>query len=266
MNEVNRRSGSVDVHIISSGATDDSHAPPSRARSANQIALSLRRRSIAWVLALVIPIALTVILHTFDNRIGFASDLLVYLTGTVVVATIGGLAPALISAISSFLLLNWYFTEPLHTFTIAEPANVFALVVFVIVAGIIGSLVSSAAQRSAEAARARSDAESLAAMAALTGTTKDPLPTMIGQIRLALGVDGVAVFNRNDDGWQVQAADGIVCSLEQAALTVPIDSTNSLAVFGDGPEQHRQRRTQRVFISDHDGARSDTTTWRGATC
>ena len=42
-------------------------------------------------------------------------------------AVIGGTLPAIGTAVGAFLLANWYFTPPIHTFTIAEGENLLAL-------------------------------------------------------------------------------------------------------------------------------------------
>lgn len=238
VNDVNRLSDTIDVHIIStdpqgsSPTSREEQAQPTRAIGATTAAaLSSRRRDTAWVLALLIPVALTALLRIVDDRLGFPSDLLIYLVGSVAVATVGGLAPALVCAVASSLLLNFFFTDPIHTLTISEPENVLALVVFVAVAGIVGSLVSRAARRTAEAARARSDAASLAAMAALTAGVGDQLPLMVGQVRAALGAAGAAVLHRLDGADQVLASDGV---LEGTPITAPIDDSTDLALFGIG--------------------------------
>ena len=59
------------------------------------------------------------------------SDLLLFLLLVVVVAAIGGLLPALVAAVSGSLLANFYFTPPIHTFTIEQGENLPG-VVFVI--------------------------------------------------------------------------------------------------------------------------------------
>ena len=51
------------------------------------------------------------------------------------------------------LLLNYFFTPPLYTFTIAERENVLALVVFVAVAVAVSAVVDLAARRTRQAAR-----------------------------------------------------------------------------------------------------------------
>ena len=62
--------------------------------------LSVRRRTIGWALAVVGPLLLTFGLVPFREDSGFSSDLLLYLLVVVVVATIGGLGPALGSAVA----------------------------------------------------------------------------------------------------------------------------------------------------------------------
>ena len=65
-----------------------------------------------------------------------------------------GSCPALVAAVGGSLLLNYFFTPPLHTFTIRETNNVLALGVFVVVAALVSSVVDLAARRTRQAARA----------------------------------------------------------------------------------------------------------------
>ena len=80
------------------------------------------------------------------------SDLMLFLALTVLVALVGGLLPALVAAVGGFLLLNWFFTPPVGRFTIAEPENLVALVVFVPWRVGVASVVDRASRRAAEAA------------------------------------------------------------------------------------------------------------------
>jgi two-component system, OmpR family, sensor histidine kinase KdpD len=78
---------------------------------------------------------------------------------------VGGFWPAVLAAVAACLLLNWYFTEPLHTFTIGEPKNLLALVLFVTVAVAVSSFVHLSAHRQAQAARSAKETASLLALA-----------------------------------------------------------------------------------------------------
>jgi two-component system, OmpR family, sensor histidine kinase KdpD len=134
----------------------------------------------------------------------------------VVDAAIGGTAPALVAALAGSLLVNWFFTPPLYTFTIAEAENVLALGVFLLTAGIVSWLVSVAARRRAEAARASAEARTLSALASGVVET-DPLPVLLSHLRRAFGLAGVALLRHEGDGWVVEAADGDSVTTPDAA-------------------------------------------------
>src|ERR1022692_3717792 len=120
------------------------------------------RRQLAGVLlAAGLPL-LTVALVTSRNRLSLADDLLIYLVAVVAIAVVGGFWPAVLAAIMSSLLLNWYFTPPLHTLSIAEPRSLLALLLFVTVAVTVSSVVHLSARRAVQAARSADEAGSLA--------------------------------------------------------------------------------------------------------
>ena len=73
--------------------------------------------------------------RTCASTLSLPSDLLLFLLVVVVRRRRRRLWPALVAAVTGFLLANWYFTPPLYTFTIAEGENLVALVVFLAVAG-----------------------------------------------------------------------------------------------------------------------------------
>ena len=118
------------------------------------------------------------------------------------VAAVGGLWPALVAAVGGFLLVNWYFTPPLHTFTIANGENVLALVVFLAVAFVVSGFVApprAAAEGAPCASRgggARPARRLVAGSAVLEG------------LRRVLGLDGAAVLRRQRRGWRIEAASG----------------------------------------------------------
>lgn len=77
----------------------------------------------------------------------------IYLLGVVVAAAVGGLWSGLVASILCLLSLNYFFTQPLHTFRVTGSEDVVALVAFLIVAAIVGSLLARALEQRARAAR-----------------------------------------------------------------------------------------------------------------
>ncbi len=130
-----------------------------------QSGLSARRQLAGAVLAVAGLPTLTALLDALQHHLNFSDDLLIYLVAVVAVTVVGGFWPAVFAAVAACLLLNWYFTAPLHTFTIAEPRNLLALVLFVTVAVAVSSVVHLAARREADAARSARETDSLLGLA-----------------------------------------------------------------------------------------------------
>ncbi len=134
---------------------------------------------------MLVPPLLSMALTSGSGGLGLPSVLLLFLALVVIVAAVGGLWPALFAAVVGLLLANFYFTPPVHTFTIAEGEHILALCVFLTVAGVVSWLVSVAGRRTADAARARAEAETLAALGGTLATSDDPLPQLVAQLRAA---------------------------------------------------------------------------------
>jgi two-component system sensor histidine kinase KdpD len=237
INRVIRASGPIDIHVISTDDTESSaDAPGVRVPIRRAPPLPTRRVVTAWTLALLAPPLLTLVLAAMRGALTLPGDLLLFLLLVVVVAAIGGLLPALVAAVSGSLFANYYFTPPLHTFTISEGENLFALFVFIVVAGVVSYLVSVASRRSAEAARARAEAETLAALGGTLVAADDPLPQLVAQLRAAFSADSVAVLREEGDGWSVEAAEGSPEPRrpEDATLRVTLSAHEVLAVTGEG--------------------------------
>ena len=82
---------------------------------------------------------------------------LLFLLAVLGAAVLGGYVSAFITAVLSALAYNFLFIDPLHTFTITAPHEVFALIVFLSVAIIAGGFASRIKEQ-AEVARVRATA------------------------------------------------------------------------------------------------------------
>jgi signal transduction histidine kinase len=126
--------------------------------------LSVRRLVAGALLVAGLPL-LTVALSVGGLHLDLGDDLLVYLVAVVAVAVVGGFWPAVIAAVVASLLVNWYFTPPVHTLTIADGKSLLALMLFVTVAVTVSSVVHLAAHRARQAARSTDEAAELLALA-----------------------------------------------------------------------------------------------------
>jgi two-component system sensor histidine kinase KdpD len=173
---------------------------------------------------------LTWLLTTERPHLDLSDDLLLYLVAVVVITVMGGFWPAVGAAIAASLLLNWYFTPPLHNFTIAEPRNLLALLLFVTVAVAVSSLVHLAARRSAQSARNRQEAAALLGLAQTVLGGADSPADILGHLTQTHG--GQAELIERVGGRWVRVAASNVASAPLAANRLEIRADLALLVTG----------------------------------
>jgi two-component system sensor histidine kinase KdpD len=213
-----RDSGDIDVHIVTHEAA---HQRVRRTRRPSR--LGPHRRLAGWFLATVGMGALLLGLHSTRELHGLPTVILLFLAYTIGVALVGGMAPAVFAAVAGGLLLNYFFTPPLYTFTIAEPEDALALLVMTGVAVAVSLVVDLAARHSAEAARARAEADTLSTLAGSVLRGGDAVPALLDRLRESLALSSVALERQVDGAWHViDAAEGRTGEERPAAPGEPL--------------------------------------------
>ena len=166
------------------------------------------RRVLAGVLlaAAGLPL-LTLALSTHGLRLDLGDDLLIYLVAVVAVAVVGGFWPAVLAAVTASLLVNWYFTPPVHTLTIADGKSLLALLLFVTVAVTVSSVVHLAALRARQAARSTEEAEDLLALAQTVLGGDDTPAAVLSHLTASRG-GRAELLERTGEQWVRAAASG----------------------------------------------------------
>lgn len=195
-------------------------------------AVDKRRQAYGWALAVVLLPGLTVIVTGLRAQLSLTDNLLIYLLGVVAVAVVGGFWPAIFAAIGASLLINWYFTPPYHTLTIAEPDNLLSLLLFIVVAIAVSSVVHLAARRLILARRARAESEALARLARSVLGGEDAPSVVLRHLHTTLVV-GAELLERVGSRWVRVAYSGDLTG-ESHRLLARDDV--ALVVYGDIPE------------------------------
>ncbi|MEV5894958.1 sensor histidine kinase [Nonomuraea fuscirosea] len=238
--EATALSGSIDVHLV----THEEAKKGRRHRERSRAALTSKRRIAGWAVAAVGLPLLTSVLVPFRHLLSLPSEILLFLSLVVGVALIGGTWPAIVAAVAGFLLLNWFFTPPLYTWTIYEAENFLALVVFVLVAAAVSTIVDLAARRTREAARARADAETLSTLAGHVLRGEAALPSLLGRLRETFGLDSVTLLERvaeptpDDQGqpgaWHIIATAGAAPCTTPAMADTDVQISDRLVLAARG--------------------------------
>src|SRR6202012_4015623 len=186
-----RGSGDIDVHIVTHQQMGRGRGLLPRARGS----LTLRRRLAGYLLAAgFAPVATVVLAAAGRSNVNLTSDVLTFLIGVILVALVGGFIPALLEAIAGSLLLNWFFTPPIHQFTISDANNAWAIGVFIIVAMMVSWVVDIAARRTKQAARAGAESELLVTTAGSVLRGQRALPALLEQVRESFGMRSVSLL------------------------------------------------------------------------
>jgi two-component system sensor histidine kinase KdpD len=229
---VAREAGDIDVHIVTHEQVARGRVRPIR-RITN---LGLPRTVAGWLVGVGGPLLLTWVLGFFPSTSNNHTEMLLYLGLTVGAALLGGLFPALASAAVGSLLINWFYTPPLHTLTISSLQNIIAVGVFLAVALSVAYVVDLAARRTAEAARSRAEAETLSFLASSVLGGTSGLPALLERVRETFQMESVTLLERPDEftPWRTAGCLGPspVRRPEDADVDVPVGDHLALALSG----------------------------------
>ena len=195
-----QHSEKIDVHMVT-------HEEAQRGFSVASIS-PRERRLVSWLAALVVPSVICAVTVAFlDRFLGIGGESALFFVGVLVVALLGGVAPAALSAVLSGLLLNYFLTTPRHSLTISEPDSAVTIVVLLVVAVAVAALVDSAANRTREAGHASQEAELLALFAGSVLRGAD-LTTLLERVRETYSQRAVSMLRVDGDSEQIVACVG----------------------------------------------------------
>jgi two-component system sensor histidine kinase KdpD len=240
-----RLAGDIDVHIVS-------HAQAGRQRLPRiGGALSLRRRLTGFAVAIVVLPVLTWLLAALPGEASITTDALGFQLVVVIVALIGGIWPAVVSAVLAGFLLDYFFVQPAFTLAVTSPVHLVALVFFLAVAILVSAVVDRAARRSRSATRSAVEAEILVTIAGSVIGGDDALASLVTRLREAFGM--VSVVLRQNGDVVYSATDSTVIRDSDEETTLPIGSTASVYLRGR-PLAPTDRRILGVFATQIEAA------------
>jgi two-component system, OmpR family, sensor histidine kinase KdpD len=193
-----RRSGNISVHVITGDALKADAIPKKSVRAAEIAPVFDPRPFLAALVAVAVALGLGELIQQVFG--GIETVDLVFLTAIVVIAVRYGLLASLLASVAASLCYNFFFLPPIYTFTITDPVNIAAFVLFTVVAVIV-SHVAARSRTDMVVARGRvRTLESLYAFSrklASAGTLDDVLWAAAYQTALMLNVRVVLLLPEN---------------------------------------------------------------------
>ena len=123
-----------------------------------------------YLLAIAAVAAMSVLIGIVEGAVRIANVSMLYLIVVLAVATRLGSGPAILASILAFLTFDWFFVEPIHTFTVADPGEWISLLLFLVTAVFTGELAADQRRRAQEAAQREREAVLLFDVLRLLGT------------------------------------------------------------------------------------------------
>ena len=120
-----------------------------------------------------------------------------YLLVVLPVAARYGFGPAIAASLFAFLAFNWFHIQPLHTWTIARPEELIALLLALVVSVVTSQLAAAQRRRAEEAVRREREAVALGHLSRLINATDDLSSTLTAaceHLRATLGLRGCALL------------------------------------------------------------------------
>jgi len=131
-----RKASPIGVHVVA-GEAEELPAKTVRTRSVGEpFGLD------PYLVSTAMVAAATAIGMLIQQSVELPNISLVFLAAILVSAVRYGLWPSLYASLLSMLAYNFFFIPPIYTFTIADPANVLALIFFTIVAVLTSNLTA----------------------------------------------------------------------------------------------------------------------------
>jgi two-component system sensor histidine kinase KdpD len=198
------------------------------------------------------PAVIGLALLPFRSSLGVAGELFCMLLAVVLVAVMGGLRPAVLATVWGFLLADFLYTHPYYSLRVNQLVDFVALVVFAVVAVVIGVLVDVLTRQGVQVARTRAEAEGLARLLAASLASDDgALSETRDALRRIFDLDSVALLRRTDGGWEIEDAVGspVPQRPEEAQFTVELADRRLLALTGS-QLQEEDAELLRVLLAE----------------
>jgi two-component system sensor histidine kinase KdpD len=208
---------------------------------------AVRLRGVARFLAVALPglAGATLLVWYLQDVLGVPNPSAVYLVAVVATAIVSGTLGAVATAVASFALYNYLFTEPRFTLSMHEPGVWLSVVLLLFVGIVVGQL--AALQRSrADLARAR-EREARALFAVSRGlATRESIETVLPEIARELAAEA-----HLERVWitlgQAETPAGTVNQLRRMPGATPAEWVRVHLAAGR-PAGRRDAETYRVLI------------------
>lgn len=192
------------------------------------------------LLAAALPVLTCALLTLARDAVTSATAVLILVVLIVAAAATGLRAAALLSAVTAALAFDYFLAPPYFTFTIADPHNLEAAALLLVVGAAVGEIALWGRRQAARASRDQGylDGVISAAASAARASSTSLVNQVAGQIADLLRIDGVRFDPATRYGGPVVRDDGEIVAggrvLDVSRHGLPSDAATALPIVGGG--------------------------------
>jgi two-component system sensor histidine kinase KdpD len=197
VHEMVRSAGNISVHVIAGELASGEPISKKTVRAAEVKKPFDVIPYLVATFAVAIALGLDQLIYPF---MGVENVDLVFMTAIVAIAVRYGLLPSLYASVIASLCYNFFFLPPIYTFTITDPTNVAAFLIFIIMAALVSNVaarVRTQAMAAIERARTTEALYAFSRKLAGVGSLDDVLWATAYQTALMLKVRVVLLLPEN---------------------------------------------------------------------
>jgi two-component system, OmpR family, sensor histidine kinase KdpD len=197
VHELVRSAGNISVHVIAGEHAGGEPIPKKTIRTTEDKKPFDVIAYVVATFAVVVALGLDQLIYPY---MGIENVDLVFMTAIVAVAVRFGLLPSLYASVIASLCYNFFFLPPIYTFTITDPTNVAAFLIFIIMAMLVSNVAARVRTQAVAAIERARTTEALYAFSrklAGVGSLDDVLWATAYQTALMLKVRVVLLLPEN---------------------------------------------------------------------
>ncbi len=204
----------------------------------------MRRIVIGSTVGIVLAVGFAALLTPFRSHLSMATAALVFVLPVLAGVIVGGFPAGVVSVVAGFLVYDYEFTPPFHMLRVGRAQNWVALAVYAVVMVVMSRVVANLDLARSEARTKASDAQRLLELSDLLvedSSVADLLKTIVGAVRTAFAVSGVALLVQEDERLEIAALAGESLSPDELRGLEPLSGVP--VSLGTGPSRPDEIRT-----------------------
>lgn len=204
-------------------------------------------RALLGYFASVVCVALvTLFIGLVTTRPLLPNISMLYLIAILTIAILFGTGPALATSVLAFFAYDWFFAEPPYTFTISDPSEWLALLLFLLTAFLTGRLTAIQRRGTREALQREHEAVALYEISRALGTLSnldEALVTVVERLCSELDLSDLGILlPAADGGLEIRAAS------DEAMAATPEEMETAAWVFAYGKDAEPESAHPRIRL------------------